>query len=98
MATTALIISVQIIHKYVLNVPWEFHQHSFKSPLANFITADARQPWTDYLNTQNEYLIIEAVVCFDYSNIHYLHFKVCSKSCFGHNHSFLVQKSSYYFQ
>ena len=39
-----------------------------------FFTADPPQPWIDYVNTQNEYLIIEAVVCFDYSNIHYLYF------------------------
>ena len=27
----------------------------------------------DYVSTQNEYLIIEAVICFDYSNIHHLY-------------------------
>ena len=38
---------------------------------SNTVTVDARQPWTHYVNTQNEHLIIEAVVCFDYSNIYY---------------------------
>ena len=39
----------------------------------DFVTADARQPWTNYVNNGNEYLIIGAVVCSDYSNIRHLH-------------------------
>ena len=33
------------------------------------LTADIRQPWTNYVNNGNEYLIIGAVVCSAYSNI-----------------------------
>ena len=33
------------------------------------ITADIRQPWTNYVNNGNEYLIIGVVVSSEYSNI-----------------------------
>ena len=33
------------------------------------ITADVRQPWTNYVNNGNKYLIIGAVVSSEYSNI-----------------------------
>ena len=35
------------------------------------LTADEREPWTNYENNGNEYLIIEAVACFGYSNIRF---------------------------
>ena len=34
-----------------------------------FFTADERQPWMNYGNNGNNYLIIEAIVCSEYSNI-----------------------------
>ena len=37
------------------------------------LTADVRQPWTNYVNNGNEYLIIGAVVCSEYSNICHSH-------------------------
>ena len=37
------------------------------------ITADICQPWTNYVNNGNKYLIIGAVVSSGYSNISYLH-------------------------
>ena len=37
------------------------------------ITADERQPWTNYENNGNEYLIIGTVVRSEYSNIRYKH-------------------------
>ena len=39
-----------------------------------YVTADECQPWTNYENNGNEYLIIEAVVRSKYSNIRYEHF------------------------
>ena len=33
------------------------------------ITADVRQPWMNYVNNGNKYLIIVAVVSSEYSNI-----------------------------
>ena len=36
-------------------------------------TADERQPWTNYENNANEYLIIGTVVRSEYSNIRYKH-------------------------
>ena len=36
-------------------------------------TADVCQPWTNYVNNGNKYLIIEALVSSEYSNISYLH-------------------------
>ena len=38
---------------------------------ARGITADERQPWTNYVNTGNEYLINGAIVCSEYSNVRY---------------------------
>ena len=37
------------------------------------VTPDVRQPWTNYVNNGNKYLIIGAVVSAEYSNIWYLH-------------------------
>ena len=37
------------------------------------LTADERQPWTNYENNGNEYLIIGTVVRSEYSNIRYKH-------------------------
>ena len=37
------------------------------------VTADERQPWTNYENNGNEYLIIGTVVRSEYSNIRYKH-------------------------
>ena len=37
----------------------------------DLFTADERQPWTNYENNGNEYLIIRAVVRSEYSNIQY---------------------------
>ena len=37
------------------------------------ITADKRQPWMNYENNGNEYLIIGTVVRSEYSNIQYKH-------------------------
>ena len=36
-------------------------------------TADVCQPWTNYVNNGNEYLITEATARSEYSNIYYLH-------------------------
>ena len=36
-------------------------------------TPDICQPWTNYVNNGNKYLIIGAVVSSEYSNIWYLH-------------------------
>ena len=36
---------------------------------SHFVTADVRQPWTNYVNNVNKYLIIGAVVSSEYSNI-----------------------------
>ena len=33
------------------------------------IITDVRQPWTNYVNNRNKYLIIGAVVSSEYSNI-----------------------------
>ena len=43
----------------------------FDAPLESsfMFTADVRQPWTNYVNNGNEYLIIGAVVHFEYSYI-----------------------------
>ena len=48
-----------------------------------FVTADERQRWTNYVNNENEYLIIGAVVHSEYSNIRYLHLIYLSKHFFG---------------
>ena len=37
--------------------------------LSNTFTAEVRQPWTNYVNNGNKYLIIGAVVSSEYSNI-----------------------------
>ena len=37
------------------------------------LTANERQPWTNYVNKENEYLIIRGVACSEYSNIRYLY-------------------------
>ena len=37
------------------------------------LTADVRQPWMNYVNNENEYLIIGVVVRSEYSNIWCLH-------------------------
>ena len=37
------------------------------------ITADVRQPWTNYVNNGNKHLIVGAEVRSEYSNIWYLH-------------------------
>ena len=37
------------------------------------LTADVCQPWTNYVNNENENLIIGFVVHSEYSNIWYLH-------------------------
>ena len=37
--------------------------------LKNCFTADVCQPWTNYVNNGNKYLIIGAVVSSEYSNI-----------------------------
>ena len=37
------------------------------------ITADVRQPWTNYVNNGNKHLIVGADVRSEYSNIRYLH-------------------------
>ena len=52
----------------------EFSQSGFSGCITvscplNLITADVRQPWTNYVNKGNKYLIIGAVVSSDYSNI-----------------------------
>ena len=44
-----------------------------KHKIQRCITADALQPWTNYVNNANEYLIIGAVVHSEYPNIRYLH-------------------------
>ena len=36
-------------------------------------TAYERQPWTNYVNNEHEYLIIGAIVHSEYPNIRYLH-------------------------
>ena len=41
-----------------------------------YLTADERQPWTNYENNGNEYLIIGAVVRSEYSNIPYQHLNI----------------------
>ena len=45
----------------------------FRIVADSLLTADVRQPWTYYVNNENEYLIIGAVVRSEYSNILYLH-------------------------
>ena len=37
--------------------------------IIDVVTADVRQPWTNYVNNGNKYLIIGAVVSSEYSNI-----------------------------
>ena len=41
--------------------------------LVDLLSADVRQPWTNYVNNENEYLIIATIVRSEYSNIWYLH-------------------------
>ena len=36
-------------------------------------TANEHQPWTNYENNGNQYLVIRAVVCSEYSNVQYQH-------------------------
>ena len=48
------------------------HVGTFLCSYKNFIT-DVGQPWTNYVNNGNKYLIIGAVVSSEYSNIWYLH-------------------------
>ena len=39
------------------------------------LTANVRKPWMNYVNNGlKQYLIIGAVICYEYSNIWYLHF------------------------
>ena len=46
------------------NDVWPTMSASFAS-----LTTDVRQPWTNYVNNGNEYLINGAVVCSEYLNI-----------------------------
>ena len=57
--------------------------------LISFI-ADVRQPWTNYVNNGNKYLIIGAVVSSEYSNILYLHLIIgkAQKSVLGDKNDF----------
>ena len=54
------------------------------------VTANVHQPWTNYVSNGNEYLIIGATVCPEYSNISYLHliFGNAQKFASGDKNSF----------
>ena len=39
----------------------------------SLVTADVRQPWTNYVNNGNKHLVVGADVRSEYSNIRYLH-------------------------
>ena len=59
--------------------------------LKEALTADVRQPWTNYVNNKNESLIIGAVIHSEYSNICYLHSIIGNAQKFvsGDKNSFL---------
>ena len=56
------------------------------------LTANERQPWTNYVNNGNEYLIIGAVVRSEYSNIPYVHLIIgnAQKFIWSHKNGFQV--------
>ena len=45
----------------------------FKKKMDRQLTADVRQPWTNYVNNGNKHLIVGVDVRSEYSNIRYLH-------------------------
>ena len=55
------------------------------------ITAGVCQPWTNYVNNENESLIIGAVIRSEYSNVCYLHSIIgnAQKFVLGDKNSFL---------
>ena len=62
------------------------------------ITANGRQPWTNYVNNGYEGLIIGAVVRSEYSSIRYLHLIIgnVQKSVWSHNNGFQEWKSCFH--
>ena len=54
--------------------------------LLNPFTANEHQPWTNYVNNGNEYLITGVVVRFEHSSIPYLHLIIGNVQKFVRNH------------
>ena len=80
--------------------------HLLSDVVTGSFTVDVRQPWTNYVNNGNKYLIIETVVRSEHSNISYLHLIIGNAQKFvlgdkivseGRNHVSIVTTNLLYF-
>ena len=60
-----------------------------------YVTADECQPWMNYENNGNEYLIIEAVVRSKYSNIRYQHLIIGNVQNFVWSHKMILRSGNH---